>query len=213
MSYQVKEIYYTLQGEGANVGRPAVFCRFAKCNLWTGRAEDREQAFCKLCDTDFVGTDGPGGGVFADADALADAVAGCGGVAAPSGVRRWVVCTGGEPLLQLDAPLIDALHRRGFVVAIESNGTLPAPDGIDWICVSPKPGPKLRQCAGQELKLAYPQAGLAPEAFESLPFEHFFLQPIDGPDREHNTHSAVQYCLLHPRWRLSVQVHKLIGIA
>lgn len=209
MSYAVKEIFYTLQGEGANAGRPAVFCRFAGCNLWSGREADRAEAQCRFCDTDFVGTDGPGGGRFADAEALADAVARAWPGETP---RRFVVCTGGEPLLQLDAPLIAALHARGFEVAVETNGTCAAPDGLDWICVSPKAGTELALAAGDELKLVYPQPGAEPERFERLAFDHFFLQPMDGPEREANTAAAVRFCLAHPRWRLSLQTHKLIGI-
>ncbi len=207
--YSVKEIYYTLQGEGAQTGRAAVFLRFAGCNLWTGREEDRAKAICQFCDTDFVGTDGPGGGKFADAEALAEAVA----AHWPGGGRSLVVCTGGEPLLQLDGPLIDALHAAGFEIAIETNGTLPAPPGIDWICVSPKAGAPLVQRSGQELKLVYPQEGALPEAFAALDFQHFFLQPMDGPEREANTAAAARYCLEHPRWRLSLQTHKFIGLA
>ena len=208
MTYTVKEIFYTLQGEGANVGRPAVFCRFTGCNLWSGREADRAGAVCQFCDTDFVGT-GPDGGRFEDAEALADAVAARWGAGA---AERFVVCTGGEPLLQLDAPLIDALHRRGFVIAIETNGTLAAPAGIDWICVSPKAGAPLIQTTGDELKLVYPQAGAPPEAFAVLAFRHFLLQPMDGPARRENTEAATAYCLQHPRWRLGVQTHKLIGV-
>ncbi|MDE2182997.1 MAG: 7-carboxy-7-deazaguanine synthase [Alphaproteobacteria bacterium] len=210
MTYAVKEIYYTLQGEGARTGRAAVFLRFAGCNLWSGLERDRSDAVCKFCDTDFVGTDGPGGGKFADAAALADAVAGHW----PTRVagRPYVVCTGGEPLLQLDEGLIGALHRKGFEVAIESNGTLPAPADIDWICVSPKADTALRQVKGQELKLVYPQAGAAPECYADLAFDHFFLQPMDGPARDENTRLAAAYCLAHPRWRLGLQTHKLIGM-
>lgn len=210
MSYAVKEIFYTLQGEGANTGRPAVFCRFAGCNLWTGREEDRGDATCQFCDTDFVGTDGPGGGKFASAETLADAV----DAAWPHGSveRRFVVCTGGEPLLQLDEPLIAALHRRQFEVAVETNGTLEPPRGIDWVCVSPKAGAPLILRKGDELKLVFPQADAAPEPFENLDFRHFFLQPMDGPDRDANTAAAAQYCLAHPRWRLSLQTHKLLGL-
>jgi 7-carboxy-7-deazaguanine synthase (Cx14CxxC type) len=206
--YSVKEIFYTLQGEGANAGTPAVFCRFAGCNLWSGREADRAGATCDFCDTDFVGTDGSGGGRFESAAALADAVV----AAWPAGGRRFVVCTGGEPLLQLDADLLAALHARGFRVAIETNGTLDAPPGIDWICVSPKADARLRLTRGHELKLVYPQAKALPESFESLEFDHFFLQPMDGPAREANTRSAIEYCLGHPRWRLSLQSHKIIGI-
>ena len=210
MTYAVKEIYYTLQGEGANAGSPAVFLRFAGCNLWSGREEDRSSAVCRFCDTDFVGTDGPGGGRFASAPLLAEAVL----AAWPQGVKehRFVVCTGGEPLLQLDAPLLEALHERGFRVAIETNGTQPVPDGVDWVCVSPKAGAALVVERGDELKLVFPQAGAEPERYEHLAFAHFFLQPMDGPERGRNTEAAVAYCLTHPRWRLSLQSHKLIGI-
>ncbi|HUC69348.1 MAG TPA: 7-carboxy-7-deazaguanine synthase [Stellaceae bacterium] len=209
MSYAVKEIFYTLQGEGAQTGRPAVFCRFAGCNLWSGREADRAEAQCRFCDTDFVGTDGPGGGRFATAAALAAAVR-----------RAWpdrasgafVVCTGGEPLLQLDVPLIAALHDQGFEIAVETNGTCAAPDGLDWICVSPKAGTELVLVAGDELKLVFPQPGAEPGRFEALDFDHFFLQPMDGPGREGNTAAAVRFCLTHPRWRLSLQTHKLLGI-
>jgi 7-carboxy-7-deazaguanine synthase (Cx14CxxC type) len=212
MTYSVKEICYTLQGEGAQTGRPAVFLRFAGCNLWTGREEDRASAVCRFCDTDFLGTDGPGGGKFASAPALADAVAETWPRAASTVSRPCVVCTGGEPLLQLDEALIAALHQRGFQVAIETNGTLDAPPGIDWICVSPKAGAALRQTKGDELKLVYPQPGAEPERFEGLAFRHFSLQPMDGPARDENTELAIQYCLAHPRWRLSLQTHKLLGI-
>jgi len=209
MSYAVHELFYTLQGEGANTGRPAVFCRFAGCNLWTGREEDRASAICRFCDTEFVGTGGPGGGRFA-AERLADAVA----AAWPAGQRgrRFVVCTGGEPLLQLDGALLDALHYRGFEVAVETNGTIVPPAGIDWLCVSPKAGSTLVVERGDELKLVYPQDGAPPERFEELAFTHFFLQPMDGPAREANTSAALRYCLDHPRWRLSLQTHKLLGI-
>ena len=210
MSYAVKEIYYTLQGEGAQTGRAAVFLRFAGCNLWSGLERDRARAVCKFCDTDFVGVDGPGGGKFADADALAAAVA----EQWPRDLRArpYVVCTGGEPLLQLDEPLIAALHAKGFEVAIETNGTLLPPAGIDWICVSPKADAEFNLKTGQELKLVYPQENGAPEKFAGLLFDHFFLQPMDGPDREANTKLATEYCLAHPQWRLSLQTHKLIGI-
>ena len=209
MSYAVKEIFLTLQGEGGQAGRPAVFCRFAGCNLWSGREQDRTGAVCNFCDTDFVGMDGPGGGRFADAEALADAVA-----AAWEGGPddRLVVCTGGEPLLQLDEALIAALHAMGFSIAVESNGTLPAPAGIDWLCVSPKGAAPVVQTFGQELKLVFPQVGLDPAAFEHLDFERFSLQPMDGPAREANTQGAIAYCLAHPRWRLSLQTHKYLGI-
>jgi 7-carboxy-7-deazaguanine synthase len=210
MSYAVKEIFLTLQGEGAQAGRPAVFCRFAGCNLWSGREEDRAEAICTFCDTDFVGMDGPGGGRFADADALANAIEGTWGGGAAD---RLVVLTGGEPTLQLDAALIEALHGRGFEIAIETNGTLPVPEGVDWICVSPKADAPLVQTRGQELKLVFPQAGHDPARFEHLDFERFLLQPMDGPDRAANTEAAIAYCLAHPRWRLSVQTHKYLGIA
>jgi 7-carboxy-7-deazaguanine synthase len=208
--YTVKEIFFTLQGEGANTGRAAVFCRFTGCNLWNGRESDRAHAVCKFCDTDFVGV-GPDGGRFSEPGALADAVAAKWPVEDRDG-QRFVVCTGGEPLLQLDGPLIDAFHSRGFMVAVETNGTQPAPRGIDWICVSPKAGADLVLKKGNELKLVYPQRGAAPEAFEDLQFEQWFLQPMDGPDREANTHAALEYCLTHPRWRLSLQTHKALGI-
>jgi len=210
MTYTVREIFHTLQGEGLNAGRPAVFLRFAGCNLWSGREQHRARAVCQFCDTEFVGTGGPGGGKFADAEALAAAVS-----------RRWphaagepklVVCTGGEPLLQLDPAAIDALHARGFEVAVETNGTIAAPAGIDWLCVSPKAGAELVQRRGDELKLVYPQAGADPADFEALDFVHFLLQPMDGPEREHNTRLAIEYCLAHPRWRLSLQTHKLLGL-
>jgi 7-carboxy-7-deazaguanine synthase len=241
--YSVKEIYYTLQGEGAQTGRAAVFCRFAGCNLWSGREADRATAICRFCDTDFADTDGPGGGKFASAGELAEAVekewtrtstrkttadpstsppASQGGFTQDDRAegrpvdrrdgKRFVVCTGGEPLLQLDAPLIDALHARSFDIAVETNGTIAAPAGIDWICVSPKAGAELKQRSGDDLKLVYPQAGADPAAFEGLAFRHFFLQPMDGPQREANTRAALQYCLAHPQWRLSLQTHKLLGI-
>jgi 7-carboxy-7-deazaguanine synthase (Cx14CxxC type) len=208
MAYAVKEIFYTLQGEGAQAGRAAVFCRFAGCNLWSGREADRAQAVCRFCDTDFVGTDGAGGGKFADAASLADAVA----AQWPGGGRPLVVCTGGEPLLQLDAPLIEALHARGFEIAVETNGTQPAPAGLDWICVSPKADAPLALTRGDELKLVFPQAEARPERFEGLAFKHFILQPMDGPERERNTQLALQYCLEHPQWRLGLQTHKLLNI-
>jgi 7-carboxy-7-deazaguanine synthase len=220
MSYSVKEIFYTLQGEGANAGRPAVFCRFTGCNLWSGREEDRSTAVCQFCDTDFVGTDGPGGGRFQTAETLAAAVAaawpfppsGC--TAQPDRFREHplVVCTGGEPLLQLDEILVTALHEYGFEIAIETNGTQLPPAGIDWICMSPKAGTNLVLQHGNELKLIFPQQGAAPAQFIDLDFQHFFLQPMDGPQRVRNTHLAVQYCLTHPQWRLSLQTHKLLGI-
>ncbi len=208
MTYSVKELFYTLQGEGAQSGRAAVFCRFAGCNLWTGREQDRATAVCTFCDTDFVGTDGEGGGKFATAEALADAVAG----AWPGGGRPYVVCTGGEPLLQLDAPLIDALHARGFEVAVETNGTQPAPPGLDWICVSPKADAPLVLTSGHELKLVYPQPLAQPERFAHLDFQNFFLQPMDSVLRREHTKAAVDYCRAHPQWRMSVQLHKLLGI-
>jgi 7-carboxy-7-deazaguanine synthase (Cx14CxxC type) len=211
MTYAVKEIFYTLQGEGANTGRPAVFLRFAGCNLWTGREVDRFDATCRFCDTDFVGTDGPGGGKFPGASQLARAVAEAWPEEATAG-RRFVVCTGGEPLLQLDAELLGTLRAEGFEVAVETNGTVEPPNGIDWLCVSPKAGAPLVVRGGNELKLVYPQAGAEPERFEGLEFEHFFLQPMDGPAREDNTAAALRYCLAHPRWRLSLQTHKLLGI-
>ena len=212
MSYTVKEIFYTLQGEGAHTGRPAVFCRFAGCNLWSGLEKDRATAVCQFCDTDFVGTDGSGGGRFASARDLAQAVAATWPARqTPRGVR-FVVCTGGEPLLQLDATLVDALHAEGFEIAIETNGTLLPPPGIDWICVSPKAGSTLALRRGSELKLVFPQSGAEPERFAQLDFQEFFLQPLDGPERERNTQLALQYCLDHPRWRLSLQTHKLLGI-
>ncbi len=210
MSYAVKEIFYTLQGEGAQAGRAAVFCRFAGCNLWSGRESDRAAAVCRFCDTDFVGVDGAGGGKFANADALSDAIAGK--WPDRTGGRRFVVCTGGEPLLQIDGSLIDALHRRGFEMAIETNGTMQAPAGIDWICVSPKAGAGLVQRSGDELKLVFPQAGASPEQFEALQFQHFFVQPMDGPNRAENTELAVRFCMEHPQWRLSLQTHKVVGI-
>jgi 7-carboxy-7-deazaguanine synthase (Cx14CxxC type) len=209
VTYSVKEIFPTLQGEGGQAGRKAVFCRFSGCNLWSGREQDRASAVCNFCDTDFVGTDGPGGGKFRTPEALAAAVEAAWGEHV---AERLVVCTGGEPFLQLDAPLIVALHRRGFSIAVESNGTLPAPPGIDWICVSPKADSQIVQTTGQELKLVYPQAGVDPARFEGLAFERFYLQPMDGPDREANTRAAVEYCLAHPRWRLSVQTHKYLGL-
>jgi 7-carboxy-7-deazaguanine synthase len=210
MTYSVKEIFLTLQGEGGQAGRPAVFCRFAGCNLWSGREQDRAKAVCAFCDTDFVGMDGPGGGRFVDADALADAVE----AAWEGGAEnRLVVLTGGEPLLQLDEPLIAALHGRGFSLALETNGTIGVPPGVDWICVSPKAQAPVVQTRGQELKLVYPQADVDPARFEGLDFERFLLQPMDGPDREANTQAAIAYCLAHPRWRLSVQTHKYLGIA
>ena len=208
--YRVKEIFYTLQGEGANAGTAAVFCRFAGCNLWSGREADRSAAACRFCDTDFVGTDGPGGGSFASAAALAQAI----DAAWPAEARRgrFVVCTGGEPLLQLDAALLEALRARAFRIAVETNGTLPVPPGVDWVCVSPKADAPLALERGDELKLVFPQPGADPERYERLHFTHFFLQPMDGPARERNTAAAVAHCLAHPRWRLSLQTHKFLGI-
>jgi len=207
--YSVKEMFYTLQGEGANAGRPAVFCRFAGCNLWTGLERDRATAVCQFCDTDFVGTDGAGGGKFRDAAALAEAVAGFWPKAEGS---PFVVCTGGEPLLQLDRAAVDALHERGFAVAIETNGTRRPPAGVDWVCVSPKAGAPLVLTEGDELKLIYPQTGAEPERFAGLAFRHHLLQPMDGPELQANTEAALAYCLDNPRWRLSLQTHKALGI-
>ena len=209
MSYAVKELFLTLQGEGGQAGRAAVFCRFAGCNLWSGREEDRASAACTFCDTDFVGLDGPGGGRYRDAEALAAAAADLwrGGVG-----DRLVVCTGGEPFLQLDEALVAAFHALGFAVAVETNGTLPAPSGLDWICVSPKGAQPVVQTAGHELKLVFPQPDAPPERFEPLAFDRFLLQPMDGPERVANTRAAIAYCLEHPRWRLSVQTHKVLGI-
>jgi len=246
MSYTVKEILYTLQGEGANAGRPAVFCRFAECNLWSGREVDRDGAVCRLCDTDFVGTDGPRGGRYDAAEQVTSAVAaawpssrqnltaecGTGLLRAPSSrvppvdhcgtgvppvysarpLRPFVVCTGGEPLLQVDTLLVESLHEAGFEVAVETNGTIAVPPVVDWICVSPKAGTRLAQDFGHELKLVFPQAGAEPPLYEGLDFQHFFLQPIDGPDLAANTQAALQYCLANPRWRLSLQLQKLLGI-
>ena len=209
MAYTVKEIFKTLQGEGAQAGRAAVFCRFAGCNLWSGREADRDTAVCQFCDTDFVGTDGPGGGRFDDADALARAIE---GAWVGETRRRFVVFTGGEPLLQLDAALVAAVHALGFEIAVETNGTQEAVAGIDWICVSPKAGAPLRLRRGHELKLVYPQSGIDPAELRALAFDHFWLQPMDGPDLTPNTAAAIDYCLSHPPWRLSVQMHKLVGI-
>jgi 7-carboxy-7-deazaguanine synthase len=230
--YAVKEIFYTLQGEGAQTGRAAVFCRFAGCNLWSGREADRTTAICQFCDTDFADTNGPGGGKFSSAAELAAAVAekwlpsrkekaNAGSSTAVAAAasnqddkreKRFVVCTGGEPLLQLDAALVDALHSFGFEIAVETNGTVAAPAGLDWICVSPKDGAALVQLTGDELKLVYPQPGAEPERFASLAFRHFFLQAMDGPQRDANTQAALRYCLDHPQWRMSLQTHKLLGI-
>jgi 7-carboxy-7-deazaguanine synthase (Cx14CxxC type) len=210
MSYSVKEVFLTLQGEGANFGRVAVFCRFAGCNLWSGREVDRTSAQCRFCDTDFVEVNGVNGGRFGSTQELADHIEQIWGSALYK--RRFVVCTGGEPLLQLGKPLVCELKKRGFQVAVETNGTLPVPSEIDWICVSPKANTPIVQKNGSELKLVYPQDGIQPEMFEGWNFEHFFLQPMDGPNRQVNTASATEYCLSHPRWRLSLQAHKLIGI-
>lgn len=209
MSYAVKEIFYTLQGEGRQAGRPAVFCRFAGCNLWSGREEDRAEAVCQFCDTDFVGMDGVGGGRFGDAPALARAIA----ALWPARGPRLVVLTGGEPLLQVDDALITALHAAGFEIAIETNGTILPPPGIDWLCVSPKAGAELVVTSGHELKLVFPQSGAEPERFTALAFESFLLQPMDGPAREANTRATVAYCMEHPQWRLSLQTHKILGIS
>jgi len=210
MTYSVKQVFYTLQGEGAQAGRPAVFCRFAGCNLWSGLERDRAAAVCNFCDTDFVGVDGVGGGKFQTADALAQRIAEH--WPNESKDHRFVVCTGGEPLLQLDSQLIDALHGRGFEIAVETNGTCEAPNGIDWVCVSPKGESEIVLKAGDELKLVYPQADALPERFEDLEFDRFYLQPMDGPNREANTQAAIEYCKSHPQWRLSLQTHKMLGI-
>jgi len=210
MTYAVKETFLTVQGEGGQAGRAAVFLRFAGCNLWNGLERDRETAVCSFCDTDFVGVDGDGGGKFADAQALADHVAWF--WRGRDGDPKLVVCTGGEPLLQLDAPLIAALKGRGFDIAVETNGTVSAPEGIDWVCVSPKADAPVVQTRGQELKLVYPQALAMPDRFQNLEFERFWLQPMDGPDQAANTEAAMEYCLTHPQWRLSVQTHKFIGV-
>ncbi|MGJ0391299.1 MAG: 7-carboxy-7-deazaguanine synthase [Methylocystis sp.] len=209
MAYAVKEAFKTLQGEGRHAGRAAVFCRFAGCNLWSGREEDRARAQCRFCDTDFVGANGDGGGKFADARALAAHLAALWGEGRDG---RFTVLTGGEPMLQIDAALVEALHAEGFEIAVETNGTLPATPGLDWICVSPKAGAALAQTSGDELKLVYPQEGADPALYEGLDFDHFLLQPMDGPEILRNTRAAVDYCLAHPRWRLSVQTHKMIGV-
>ena len=208
MTYAVKEMFFTLQGEGERTGRPAVFLRFAGCNLWSGREQDRAEAVCTFCDTQFVGTDGDGGGKFETPDALARAA----GALWPGGGAPYVVCTGGEPLLQLDAPLIDAFHAHGFEIAIETNGTIAAPPGVDWICVSPKAGADFVQRSGNEIKLVFPQPGAEPERFADCAFDNFFLQPMDSPARDANTRAAINYCLAHPRWRLSLQTHKMLGL-
>lgn len=210
--YAVKEVYYTLQGEGVNAGRPAVFLRFAGCNLWSGREADRSTAICKFCDTDFVGTDGPGGGLFTSPLELAAAARSVWPENGSSGARPLIVCTGGEPLLQLDEPLIEALHGVGFTIAIETNGTQNVPPGIDWICVSPKAGADLKVRTGNELKLVFPQPDAEPTRYEELAFEHFLLQPMHGPDTIRNTELAVAYCKAHPMWRLSLQTHRILRI-
>lgn len=210
--YSVKEMYFTLQGEGAHSGRSAVFLRFSGCNLWTGREADRAKAVCSFCDTDFVGTDGPGGGKFASGAELASAVEEIWSAQVVKDSQRYIVCTGGEPLLQLDEAAIDALHELGFEIGVETNGTQPAPQGIDWICVSPKADAPLQLTTGNELKLVFPQSLAPPERFEQLEFEYFFLQPMDGPDAQENTRLTVDYCLQHPQWRLSLQTHKYIGL-
>lgn len=210
MSYAVKEVFYTLQGEGRHAGRAAVFCRFAGCNLWSGREVDRTTAVCAFCDTDFLGTGGPGGGRFSDAGSLAAAIERT-WPGSPGG-RRFVVLTGGEPLLQVDAALVEALHNADFEIAVETNGTIPPPAGIDWLCVSPKADAILAVTSGDELKLVYPQRGAEPERFEALAFDHMLLQPMDGPEREENTAAALAFCLAHPRWRLTLQTHKMLGI-
>lgn len=213
MTYSVKEVFYTLQGEGSQTGRPAVFCRFAGCNLWSGREQDRFRAVCTFCDTDFRGTDGDGGGKYLGADELADKISASWAAHAGRGPERpFVVCTGGEPLLQLDAPLLAALHVRGFEIAVETNGTRPAPACLDWICVSPKSRAPLVLVAGDELKLVYPQHDALPERFAHLAFDHFLLQPMDGPNLIEHTRQTIAYCKAHPKWRLSLQTHKLLGI-
>lgn len=211
MTYSVKEIFYTLQGEGINAGRPAVFCRFAGCNLWTGREQDRSTAVCQFCDTDFVGTDGAGGGKFAHAKTLAERIASFWPSDSP--VNRLVILTGGEPMLQLDEALVQALHKANFEVAVETNGTLAAPAGLDWICVSPKAQAEIVLNHGNELKLVFPQLDAMPDRFENLDFQHFLLQPMDGPDQQRHTQAAIAYCKAHPKWRLSIQTHKMLGIA
>jgi len=209
-AYKIKEIFYTLQGEGGQSGRPAVFCRFSGCNLWSGREEDRHKAICQFCDTDFWGTDGENGGSYPTEGSLAEKVASL--WPRPTQGKPLVVCTGGEPMLQLDEQLIEAFHQKGFEIAVETNGTRPVPDAVDWICVSPKAGAELVQESGQELKLVFPQPGAMPEQFEDLDFEHFYLQPMDGPNMERNTQLTLQYCLEHPKWKLSLQTHKMLGI-
>ncbi len=212
MTYLVKERFYTVQGEGAQSGRPAVFVRFAGCNLWSGREEDRAAAQCRFCDTDFVGTNGSGGGRFQSADSLAAAAMELWPDLSESGARPFVVCTGGEPLLQLDAAAIGAFHDLGFEIAVETNGTVEIPPGLDWVCVSPKAGTELKVRSGNELKLVFPQIGVSPEGVSGLAFDHFFLQPMDGPSVDENTRAALAYCMEHPRWKLSLQTHKLLGV-
>jgi 7-carboxy-7-deazaguanine synthase (Cx14CxxC type) len=212
LSYFIKEIFYTLQGEGLHSGRPAVFCRFSGCNLWSGREEDRAKSVCKFCDTDFLGTDGPEGGRFESSSELSRKGASFWPGERTKSPRPFIVCTGGEPLLQLDSKLVDALHEEGFEIAVETNGTCLAPAGIDWICVSPKANTELALVSGHELKLVYPQAGAEPEKFESMNFKYFFLQPMDGPEMERNLQLSIEYCLAHPKWRLSLQTHKFLGI-
>lgn len=212
MTYSVKEIFYTLQGEGFHAGRPALFCRFAGCNLWSGLEQDRHKAVCNFCDTDFVGVDGVNGGKFRTAAALADRITQLWLEGVQQDINRFVVFTGGEPLLQLDAPLIDAMHQHSFEIAVETNGTKPAPPGIDWLCVSPKADSELLQTHGNELKLVYPQPLAMPERFAGLDFQYFYLQALDGAEQAQNTQAAIQYCMQHPQWKLSVQTHKLLGI-
>jgi len=207
--YRIKEIFYSVQGEGYYSGRPAVFCRFAGCNLWSGKEEDRKKALCQFCDTDFVGTDGTGGGVYEDADSLVRKIA---GRWPQSDERRFVVCTGGEPILQMDDAFINALHDAGFEIAVETNGTITVPSGVDWICVSPKAGVELLQTSGDELKLVYPQAGAEPEQYRKLNFRHFFLQPMDGVNRETAARETLDYVLSHPGWRMSLQLHKILNV-
>ncbi len=212
LMYSIKEIFYSIQGEGYHAGRPVVLCRFSGCNLWSGREEERSKSICKFCDTDFVGTDGINGGVYRSSAELAHRISLTWPVRKNKSVRPFVVCTGGEPLLQLDHALISDLHEEGFAIAVETNGTIPAPAGIDWLCVSPKAGTPLKQTAGDELKLIFPQAGAEPHRYARLAFRHFFLQPMDGPDREEATRLALAYVLAHPRWRISLQLHKILGV-
>jgi 7-carboxy-7-deazaguanine synthase (Cx14CxxC type) len=212
LSYLVKEIFYSIQGEGYYAGRPAVFCRFAGCNLWSGKEEDREDALCKYCDTDFVGFDGPEGGKYQSVPQLAKKIRQSWPQRDVKSAKPFVVCTGGEPLLQLDAELINSLHEEGFEIAVETNGTIMLPPGIDWVCVSPKGGVELLQLCGHELKLVFPQPGAQPEKYANLDFRHFFLQPLDGPQRDLNTRLVLEYCLAHPQWRISLQLHKILGV-